>query len=242
MLSILSNRRTIIAEIMDRPDLDPDEHRRALAGLRRINRVSRTAEQVLAPIIEMARRRNMKQISLMDVACGGGDVPVGVAIAAAKLGLSIDLTLLDRSSTSVGQAADTAARAGIRCRTIEADILQAKDLPAVDVVTNSLFLHHMEEPERVVAVLKKMGELARRMGVVSDLRRSRRGLIACWIGCHLLTQSRIVHHDGPVSVRASWTMPELTCFVARAQLKGARVESASPWRMLLTWERADDTP
>ena len=77
-------RRKLIGELMDSPTLDHDEHRRALDGLRRLNRASRAAEAITQPLLAFARRNNLTSLSMLDVACGGGDVPIAVASSAKK--------------------------------------------------------------------------------------------------------------------------------------------------------------
>jgi len=236
MLHVLTNRRFVTDEIMDSPDVEEAAHLQALAGLRRINRFSGTADKVRRPIVEFARRENLKHISILDIACGGGDVPIQAAVGLQRSGVGVELKLLDRSRTAVQTAAAAARNAGIVCEGIEADVL---DLPQIkaDVVTNSLFLHHLREPEQVVGLLRRMKEIAGRMVVISDLVRSRMGLIGAWAGCRMLSRSRIVHHDGPASVRAAWTMAEISEFARRAGMGGARIERCRPWRMLLVWEK-----
>jgi 2-polyprenyl-3-methyl-5-hydroxy-6-metoxy-1,4-benzoquinol methylase len=216
MLQASTNQRTVTVEIMDSPDVEKGEHLQALAGLKRINFISRTAHKVLPPIYELARREKLDRISLLDIACGGGDVPIGVAIGLQRRGIGVDLTLLDRSATAVLMA-----------------------LPPIraDVVTNSLFLHHLRDPEEVLLLLRRMSEMADRMVVISDLVRTRTGLVGAWVACRLLSRSRIVHHDGPASVRAAWTAEEMEQLARRAGLTGARIISCAPWRMLLIWEK-----
>jgi len=228
--------RTVTDEIMDGPNVPESAHLQALEGLCKINRFSHTARQILAPILEMAQRNNLDRLSLLDIACGGGDVPIAVATAAKSHGLSIDLTLLDRSPTALSRAASAAHDAGIPCHTVQGDVLS--DLPDsnFDIVTSTLFLHHVPEPAQVIDLLKGMRRVARRMIVISDLRRSRRALLWTWIGCRLISRSKIVHYDGPVSVRAAWTMNELSDFATAAGLTGARITTSFPWRMMLVWE------
>jgi len=235
-------RRVVTPEIMDSPHIPEADHVEALKGLQRINRASHTVDRILEPIIQLAGRNRLPQLSLMDVACGGGDVPIGVAIAAKRRGLHIDLSLLDRSPTALTHAAQAAASVGITCRTIEADTLANLPFAEFDVVTNSLFLHHVPAADQVIALLRNMRHIARRLVVISDLRRSRLGLAGAWTACRILSRSPIVHHDGPASVRASWTLDELTDFAAQAGMTGARIRRCSPWRMLLVWERPGGGP
>jgi 2-polyprenyl-3-methyl-5-hydroxy-6-metoxy-1,4-benzoquinol methylase len=239
MSGILANRRVVTGELMDSPDIDPVEHRQALNGLRRINKISGVAGQMVRPILDLVRAANLKRISLLDIACGGGDVPVAIAKQLQRRGIEIDLAFLDRSETALAQAMSAARRADLSCNAVQGDALNAL-LPGagtVDVVTNSLFLHHLNEPKDVIALLRRMRSVARRMVVVSDLRRSPIGGVVAWIGCRVLSRSAVVHYDGPASVRAAWTMGELKTFAAQAGMDGAIISRCTPWRMLLIWKR-----
>ena len=75
--------------------------------------------------------------------------------------------------------------------------------------------------------------------VISDLRHSAFGYFLAWVMCRLLSRSPIVHHDGPVSVRAAWTLEELRTMAAEAGLVRAQVRSCWPWRMLLVWQNRE---
>jgi 2-polyprenyl-3-methyl-5-hydroxy-6-metoxy-1,4-benzoquinol methylase len=233
---MLTNQRHITAEIMDGPNVEAEAHALALKGLRRINAASKAAAQMARPIVDHTRREKLNRLSMLDIACGGGDVPVNVALLARQAGIEIDLTLLDRSATALKLAAAAADRAGIACRCVQADLTDRWNDSDFDVVTCSLFLHHLSEPAQVVELLNQMRTISRRMVVISDLRRCRMGLLTAWVGSRVLSRSGIVHHDAPASVRAAWTIRELTDFAARADMKDARIERCWPWRMLLIWQ------
>ena len=80
---------------------------------------------------------------MLDIACGGGDVPIEVVTRARNVGVEIDLTLLDRSATALRYAAALADRIGIACQCVQSDWLTQSQPSHFDVVTNSLFLHHI---------------------------------------------------------------------------------------------------
>ena len=229
------DHRQIVDEKMDAADLAPAAHHAALAGLERINRVSRTAGGYLPAILAMARGAGLGRITLLDIAAGGGDVPIALARAAGAHGLHIDLTLLDRSATALAHAGAAAAAAGVSCRTVKGD---ARALPdeSFDVISNSLFLHHLRSSADMVALLSAMRSRARRMVLISDLRRGTLGWLAASIGCRVLSGSPIVHYDGPASVRAALTLAELRAVADRAGLGAARIRPCFPFRILLTWE------
>jgi len=88
----------------------------------------------------------------------------------------------------------------------------------VDIVASSLTLHHLE-PEQAVAGLREMTAAARIAVVVNDLLRRRLSLALVWLATRLLRCHPISRHDGPLSVRRSYSRDELRALAARA---GAR--------------------
>src|SRR5439155_5152985 len=98
------DRRDRVPELMDRPGLDPAEHRAALAALARINRLSRSAGVLWPPIARLARAAG-RPVRVLDVATGAGDVPIRLAHEAeADGGLPITFEGCDISPTAVGEA------------------------------------------------------------------------------------------------------------------------------------------
>src|SRR5262245_16152781 len=67
-------RRRRQPEIMDQPGLDRPQHWEALRSLARINRLSRSAGTLWPRIRSLARQGGM--VRILDVASGGGDVPI----------------------------------------------------------------------------------------------------------------------------------------------------------------------
>ncbi len=231
-------QREMIPELMDAPELDPGLHAEALEGLSRMNRASAAAQIMARPILELAREQNRGQMTLLDVACGGGDVPVEIAEIARRKGLTLQLVLTDQSATALQRAQALAGREGVACRVLAGRAPDGLPSGDFDVVTNSLFLHHLERAS-VVATLRAMAQRATRLLVISDLRRSVMGYGVAWTASRFFSRSRIVHHDGPVSVRAAWTIGELRKMTEEAGIGGAEIAPCWPWRMLLTFRRAE---
>ena len=71
-------------EVMDQPGLDPVEHDRALQGLRRINGISRCVPGLFRHVETLARERPSTQLSVLELACGGGDTAIELALPWAK--------------------------------------------------------------------------------------------------------------------------------------------------------------
>jgi 2-polyprenyl-3-methyl-5-hydroxy-6-metoxy-1,4-benzoquinol methylase len=223
---------------MDQPGLDAGLHRQALAGLGRINRISRTAGIFWRAI----RRPGLKSaadapLRILDLACGGGDVAVGMARLARRDGVEARISGCDISPLAIEVAMENAAAAGLEnVKFRRLDVL-ADDLPGGhDVVTCSLFLHHLDDGQ-AVELLRRGAAAAGQLLLVNDLRRGPAGWALAWIACRLLTRSPVVHADGPMSISAAFTMPEAADLARRAGLIDARIKRHWPQRYLLTWRR-----
>jgi SAM-dependent methyltransferase len=229
-LSRLRNRERI-PELMDWPGLDPAEHRRALVGLACLNRVSGSAGVLWPPIRNLARELR-RTIRVLDVATGAGDVPAGLLRKANRDGVALEVAGCDISPTAIEQAAANCP-AG---RFFVHDALHGALPTGFDVVTCSLFLHHLGEDD-AVALLANLEHAAGRLVLVNDLARSRFNFVGTWLACRLLTRSRVVQFDGPASVRSAFTPAEALALAGRAGLSGATVRTRFPCRFLLAWER-----
>jgi 2-polyprenyl-3-methyl-5-hydroxy-6-metoxy-1,4-benzoquinol methylase len=226
--------RHLQPEIMDRADLDPDQHRNALRGLQRINWVSGSAGILWPSIRGVAEETNGEPLRILDVACGAGDLSIALFRRAARAGLNVQLDAADISSRALEHAQRRAEAAGARIRFLQLDAL-TDDFPSdYDVVFSSLFLHHLHD-EQAVNLLQRMAQSARRMILISDLARSRLGWTAACLVTRLLTTSDVVQTDGPLSVEGAFTPDEAIALAHRAGLQGASVVRRWPFRFLLTW-------
>ena len=228
------DRRLRRAEIMDRDDLDQRDHEAALRGLERINRFSGGVNALWSEISALART-TVRPLRLLDLATGAGDVPLRLWRRAQKAGLALEVAGWDRSPIAVLHAQRRAQEQGADVAFFAGDIFH-DDLPGgFDILTSSLFLHHLDEAA-AREVLRRMAAAARRLVLVNDLERSRLGLLLAIAGTQVLTRSPIVHHDGPWSVAAAFTLAEAQRLARAAGLVGARVTRCWPWRWQLAWQ------
>lgn len=225
-------------EWMDQPGLDEAEHHQALLGLSTLHRARSTVGPLWKVVRQAARRQAPVPLSVLDIACGGGDVLVELARRARADGLRLQLGGCDLRPAALRYARQRAAAAGVPdIDFFEIDVLQEQLPPSSDIVLCTLFLHHLDESDAVV-LLRKMAEAARQAVLVEDLLRSRLGLGLTWIGCHLLSRSPIVRVDGPRSVRAAFTPCEVRELAAQAGLGDARLSRHWPQRLVLQWRRS----
>lgn len=216
-------------ELMDDPALDPDEHRRALVGLARINSLSGSAK-VLWPALRKLAREVNRPIRVLDIATGSGDVPLTLRRMAGKERLPITFAGCDLSEVAI----EVAKRTPGDVQFFTHDVLNGPVPTGFDAFTCSLFLHHLDESD-VIALLTKLCEANPRLILVSDLERSRFNLAAVWAVARLVSRSRVVHVDGPLSIRGAFTVAEMRAMADQAGLHGATVRVRFPCRMLLEW-------
>jgi SAM-dependent methyltransferase len=223
-------------ELMDQPGLDLADHARALAGLGRINRVSRSAPIYWRELRRFANAQPGKPLRVLDVASGGGDVAIALAWRAKRSRLDLQIEGCDRSVEATQIARKQAAARFAPVRFFTLDVLDA-DIPSgYDVIISSLFLHHLAEQD-AVGLLGRMASAALRGILINDLVRGPLEYALAWAGCRLLSQSPIVRHDGPVSVAAAFTISEAYGLAKQAGLDRVQITRHWPGRFLLSWSR-----
>jgi len=194
---------------MDQPDLDPGRHDLALRGLARVNRWSNASRILWRPLAELARETG-STLRVLDLATGGGDVPITLWRRAKRAGLPIQVEGCDVSMQAVDFARRQAESQRADVRFFELDALTDGLPDGYDVVVCSLFLHHLEDCQ-AERLLRHMAAAAKKMFLVNDLVRSLPSLLVTYVGTRVLSSSDVVHTDGPLSVRAAFTV-EFPCF------------------------------
>jgi 2-polyprenyl-3-methyl-5-hydroxy-6-metoxy-1,4-benzoquinol methylase len=218
---------------MDSPELDAAQHFRALRALARVNTLSLAAERIWRRILPLAKTPHRK-LRILDVACGGGDVPIALKERSEKLGLELEVTACDVSPVALEFARTRAESRGADVRFFLHDATESELPGEFDLVTSSLFLHHLGNAE-ATEVLANFGRAGRNV-LVQDLRRTTLGYLLAMGSLRVLTGSNVVRVDGPRSVRAAFSLPEVRELAHAAGLTGARINRCWPQRFSLIWE------
>lgn len=230
------NQRCLVPEIMDDPALAPAEHFEALHGLERINRLSRSARLIWNTLKPLFSESHQQPIRLLDIASGAGDIPITLSKFAERVGAPLEIEACDCSARAVEFAAQRAAAVKANVKFYAGNPVAQGVPEGYDVIVSSLFFHHLETAE-ATELLRGMGRQAKWLVVVNDLARSRRGYFLACAATRLLSTSRVVRFDGPQSVRAAFSVPEMRQMANAAGLKDARIERKFPCRFVLSWRR-----
>jgi hypothetical protein len=204
-------RRVVEPELLD--DLPPADSRavRSRADLQRLNFIMGHAG-----IISCALRQQCKDASwpsrplrLVELGAGDGTLLLQLARRWSALGMTAELTLLDRHDLVSAETRRAFAALNWIVESVPTDVFTWLEQPAAiaDVILANLFLHHF--PEAQLAVLLRLAAARTNLLIACEPRRSTLALTASrclWLmGCN-----RITRHDAVVSVRAGFLGHELS--------------------------------
>ena len=167
-------------------------------------------------------------VTVLDVGTGAGDIPRELVRWARRQGRRIRIFALDRDAATIRIAA-TLVRDYPEIRFLQGDALSLPiQTGAVDLTISAMTLHHLE-PDAGVRYLAEMDRAARVGFVVNDLVRGRVAHFVVWVITRFITRSAIARHDGPLSIRRSYTPVEVSGLCEQAGLKGVDVVHHWPY-------------
>ena len=169
--------------------------------------------------------------TLLDIGCGGGDVPRALARWASKDRLLLEITAIDPDARAAAFVAGLAPVPGLRFATMtSSDLVQQG--ARFDIVTSNHLLHHLDADERE-ALLADSEALARRLVVHNDISRSPVAYGAYfaatlpWRRRH--PEATFIRDDGLLSIRRSYRPGELAAVAPQRW----RVARHFPYRLVL---------
>jgi 2-polyprenyl-3-methyl-5-hydroxy-6-metoxy-1,4-benzoquinol methylase len=195
--------RSTAAERMDTDCTDYDDYARCLADLARVNRVTLTHRPLLSWLAH--ETSSLRSFSLLDVACGHGDLLRRVRRWSTSRRIDATLHGIDLNPWSL-RAARAATPAEHAITWHNGDVFAFQPAQPYDFIVSSQFTHHLTDAD-VVRFIAWMEAHAARGWYIADLQRHWLsyygfGLLALAAGWH-----RFVRYDGRVSIARSF-LPE----------------------------------
>jgi len=219
--------RKVIPELLDDDLGSPAEIAASLVDLRHINDWFGGTRTTAALLEQVAKECGCNQLSVLEVGAGSGDLPIRAGHILARTGWDVRVTLLDRMWSHLPRN-EASSIAG------DALALPFRD-GAFDVVSCSLFAHHLE-PEELRRFACEALRVCRRAVLINDLIRSRLHLWLVYAGLPLF-RSRITWHDAPASVRRAYTADEMRQMLRDVPAARLTVERKYLYRMgVLLWK------
>ncbi|WP_308471340.1 class I SAM-dependent methyltransferase [Pseudoclavibacter sp. AY1F1] len=220
-------RDTSSLELMDDPACDRGRLFATYAQFRAVNALVAGWRRVylrdVRPLLDRQRASR-----LLDIGFGGGDIPLALASWAARDGLRLEVTAIDPDE----RAHEFVESRGLTRRGVDFRAASSGELVAAgerfDIVTSNHLLHHLD-PAALASLLADSAALAP-LSLHSDIERGRLALAAFGVATKPLDRGSFVHYDGTLSIRRSYTAPELRAAVPEGWL----VRQQFPYRLLLT--------
>ncbi len=205
----MSFKRKPGRELLDSDEGTPEEIRSALRSISFVNRWF-GGNRVHRLLLEQAAE-GRRELQVLEVAAGFARPLAAAALSLQRRGTTVHAALLDLNSTHLPPSWPASLPAP---RLLQGDAT-AIPLPdkSMDVVSCCLFIHHLA-PEQVARFLHEAVRVARVAVLVNDLRRTRTHYLLARL-LSLVDPSRISRHDGPTSVRQTYSLQEV-----RAMLHG----------------------
>lgn len=232
-------RETGMLELMDDPACDLAALHRTYAQFGTVNALvagwRRVYLRELRPRLSRARPN-----TLLDIGCGGGDVPRRLARWAAQDGLPLRITGIDADARATAYTAGLPRQSGVQFRqALSSDLV--REGQQFDFVISNHLLHHLTLPE-LSALLADSEVLARTRVVHSDIARSPLAYAAFRLGVAPFFRGSFIGPDGLLSVRRSFTPAEIAALAPA----GWQVRRQVPYRTLLIYpaseQRAQQAP
>jgi ubiquinone/menaquinone biosynthesis C-methylase UbiE len=201
-------------ELLDTDAGTPAEVASTLADLRMFNRWFGGVAVTTRLVDRVVEKTKSESLSLLDVAAGAGYVPHLVREQLARRGFRLEVTLLDRAASHVGNGGGSVVG--------DALALPFRD-SSFDLVCSELFVHHLS-PDQIVGFVRKGLRVCRRALLINDLIRDPLHLALAYAGFPLY-RSRLTRNDAPASVRQAYTLDEMQAMLRRAGV--ARMETST---------------
>ena len=213
------SQRAQLTELMDEP-CSYAELRDCLRDLMHVNRTVLTYRPTLEWLEQFAGTAN-EPLHIVDVGCGAGDMLRRIEQWAQGKEIPVRLTGIDLNPHAT-RAAREFSTSDSSIEWVTADAYTYRPEAGIDLVISSLFTHHLRD-EEIVDFLWWMEGVASRGWFVNDLRRGRMPYYAFTLLANVMRWHRFVRHDGPVSVRRSFTVEDWIRYLLAAGLGDADV-------------------
>jgi trans-aconitate methyltransferase len=214
------NQRAQLTELMDEP-CSYEELRACLRDLTSVNRTVFTYRPTLEWLEQFAAN-SREPLHVVDVGSGAGDMLRSIEKWARNRNVAVCLTGVDRNPNAARAAREFSGNDSA-IEWVTSDAYSYKPETRIDLVISSLFTHHLSDAE-IVEFLRWMEQVAAKGWFVNDLRRGRVPYYAFALLANTMRWHRFVRHDGPVSVRRSFSAEDWERYLTQAGLQGEGLE------------------
>jgi SAM-dependent methyltransferase len=225
-------KRSPQPERIDTGDYTLEEYATFLREIRFINRYLGDVRALRKSLLREIEEMDLREFSVLDVACGSGELLRQTAKFARETGRTARLTGIDHHELSFSKLSDEDAEMSPEITFIRGDAFR---LPfaggAFDYAISSLFFHHLSD-EQIPLALAEMRRVARSGIFVIDLHRHAAAYYLYKLFCAAFRISPLVTQDGSLSVLKGFRPGELE----RISSRPATSRRVAPFRIIMRCE------
>lgn len=223
-------QRSYKKELLDRNDVPFEDIKRNMQELNFINRHLGGHDITLDGIVALIQQAPVfnKQLSIVEIGCGGGDNLRAIKMWAAHIKLPVQLLGVDVNEECIAYAKAQPRNTGIEF--IHSDYKLIRFPAKPDVIFSSLFCHHFTD-EELVAQLQWMNESSSLGFFINDLHRHPLAYYSIKILTGLFSKSYLVKNDAPLSVQRGFKKEDWKRLFRLAQIENYTCK----WRWAFRW-------
>ena len=218
-------------ELMELP-CSYEDLRGCLHDISRVNRLTRAYHPTLRWLDLFYKQLPLqdKPIHIVDVGCGYGDMLRRVRQWAEDRALPVILTGIDLNPDAIRAAREATIPGTVTF--LAGNAFDFKPSGGIDLVINSLLMHHLESPE-IVTLLTWMESVSRFGWFINDLHRMPMPYYGFRLMAAFTNWHRFVKHDGAVSILRSFRPEDWERLIKAAAIprNEVHVEQIPPARL-----------
>jgi len=220
-------------EYIDTGNYTTAEYADCISELQFVNRWMGDAHSLKATLLREIESQSLPGFSILDIGAGSGELLRVAATWARQTNRRLSAVGLELNESMAESILEQSEQFD-EISSVRGDALKLPFAGAeFDYVMCSLFTHHLLD-EQVVHVHREMSRVAKRRIYVIDLHRHPVAYFLYTTLGKLVLHSRLVRHDGALSILRGFKSDELLELAERAGLPDIRVERHFPFRLVLS--------
>ncbi|AXT49653.1 methyltransferase domain-containing protein [Aquimarina sp. BL5] len=206
------------AELMDDPEVNEKDLGIALEDISRVNRLlGGNSITINAVLDEIKKSEHTKNLVIMDLGCGDGEMLRKLADVFSKKEINARLIGVDNNEKCLSQARElSASYTEIEFHNKNILTLEKNDFHC-DIIICTLTLHHFKD-EDIKSVLKKSLELVSKAVIINDIHRNKWSYYLFKMFSYFFIKGYIAKNDGLVSIKRGFKRKELLHFAKELKL------------------------
>ena len=221
---IKTKYRSSAPEIIDNFAMEGEILRHALDKIAKINQLLGGNKLTLHGVQDLIETiPNQKEISIMDIGCGNGDMLRTLADYGIKKNLNFQLTGIDANSFTINHAqklSNNYPNISFRCQNVFGKPFEELKY---DIVLCTLTLHHFKDDE-IIQLMAIFNANSRIGIVINDLQRSIVSYRLFQVLCFFFQLNAMSRADGLISILRGFKKKELVHFSKKLKFTNNKIQ------------------